>query len=132
VWPETFDLPIVEWKPGKDLTVEDPPNLVVPTGVDDQDGIPRTFDLEQNYPNPFNPETTIRYQVANTAEVKIQVYNVMGQLVKTLVDRKQAQGNYTIQWNGRNNRGQIVATGVYLLKMQAGDFTKVRKMAFIR
>jgi hypothetical protein len=132
VWPETFDLPIVEWKSGKNLIVEDPPNLVVPTGINDQDGIPHTFDLSQNYPNPFNPETTIRYQVANNAGVKIQVFNLMGQLVKTLVDQKQAAGNYTIQWNGQNERGQIVSTGVYLLKMQAGDFTKVKKMAFIR
>lgn len=131
VWPATFDLPIMEWK-SEDLTVEDPPNLVTPTAVGDNDGIPNVFDLAQNYPNPFNPETSIRYQVANPSDVKIQVYNLMGQLVNTLVDRRQAQGNYTITWNGRNDRGQVVATGVYLLKMQAGDFTKVRKMAFIR
>jgi hypothetical protein len=131
-WPSTFDLPVLDWKESN-LDVEDPPDLTGPTSVAGHDeGIPNSFALFQNYPNPFNPETTIRYEVANTSNVKIQVYNLVGQLVKTLVDQKQNAGNYTIKWNGDNNHGQIVSSGVYFLKMKAGDFTKVRKMAFIR
>lgn len=135
-WPSEFNLPTVDWlegPPSAPLTVEDPPDLTKPTSVaDNEGGVPLTFELEQNYPNPFNPQTTINYQVANDAHVKIEIYNLMGQLVKTLVDKKQARGSYSITWSGDNQTGAQVSSGVYFLKMRAGDFARVRKMALIR
>ncbi len=132
VWPAEYVFPVVTWKE-KDLDVEDPPDLDTPTGVlDDIAGGPETFQLAQNYPNPFNPETEIRYDVPKNAHVKIAVYNMMGQLVKTLVDRQHVRGQYKIKWNGLNDQGQSVASGVYFLKMTSGDFLQVRKMALVR
>lgn len=132
VWPSEFVLPVIEWKQ-EDLPFEQPPDLTTPTSVESRDqGIPRTFALEHNYPNPFNPETTIRYQVAQTANVQIKIYNLMGQVVKTLVDKKQNPGNYKVVWQGDNDQGHSVSSGVYFLKMKAGGFNQTRKMALIR
>ncbi|MDQ7066283.1 MAG: FlgD immunoglobulin-like domain containing protein [candidate division KSB1 bacterium] len=131
-WPSEYSFPTVVWKE-KDLDVEDPPDLFTPTGIaDERAGLPKSFRLEQNFPNPFNPETEIRYELPVASHVNISVYNLMGQLVKTLVDARQDQGVYSIKWNGQNEHGRTVATGVYLLKMRAGDFLQVRKMAFVR
>jgi hypothetical protein len=129
IWPGSYTFPTVVWKE-ENLPVESPPLL---TGVQERPaGIPEAFELAQNYPNPFNPETTIRYQLARTAQLQIAVYNVMGQLVKTLVDKKHSAGKYTIVWHGDNDQGKTVTTGVYFLKMKAGEFTRVRKMALLR
>ncbi|RMF68384.1 MAG: T9SS C-terminal target domain-containing protein [Calditrichaeota bacterium] len=131
-WPSEFNLPMLTWK-RNNLDVEQPPDLTKPTSVTNNGGdVPVTFALAQNYPNPFNPETTIQYKVAQTAKVQIKVYNLAGQLVKTLVDKKQSAGTYTVKWNGDNNNGRLVSTGIYFLKMKAGDFRQVRKMALVR
>ncbi|NIR47182.1 T9SS type A sorting domain-containing protein [candidate division KSB1 bacterium] len=131
-WPTEFSFPVIEWVEDN-LPVAEPPNLTEPTSVaGPDDGVVKTFALHQNYPNPFNPETTIRYQVATPTEVKIQVYNLVGQLVNTLVDKKLAAGDYSITWQGDDFRGQAVSSGIYFLKMKAGDFNKVRKMALVR
>ncbi|MFQ5706511.1 MAG: FlgD immunoglobulin-like domain containing protein [bacterium] len=131
-YPSSFDFPVLDWME-KNLTVEDPPDLTKPTAIETNgDEIPQSFALLQNYPNPFNPDTRIRYQVARTSAVKIQIYNLMGQLVKTLVDEKQSAGSFAVVWHGDNDQGQQVSSGVYFLKMKAGDFNGVRKMALVR
>jgi len=133
-WPTEFNLPQVDWlagAPDAPLTVETPPNLVTGIASGDDD-LPSSFALAQNYPNPFNPETTIQYRVAQASKVEIKVYNLMGQLVKTLVDKQQASGNYSIQWTGDNDAGRAVSSGVYFLKMKAGKFAEIRKMALVR
>ena len=108
-------------------------NIEGTTGVDDTEGvIPSTYGLEQNYPNPFNPETTIRYQLAGKSEVSLKVYNLLGQDVATLVNTTQEPGVYRVQWNGTNQLGQKVATGVYLFQLKAGDFIMTRKMVMMR
>ncbi|MDZ7371108.1 MAG: T9SS type A sorting domain-containing protein [candidate division KSB1 bacterium] len=94
--------------------------------------MPKTFALEQNYPNPFNPSTTIRYAVPNDADVKVQIYDVTGKLVMTLVDAKQTAGFYEVSWNGTNAEGVRVASGIYFCKMTAGSFTETRKMMFAK
>jgi hypothetical protein len=131
-WPATYEFPVVDWT-WRNLPFEPPPDLTKPTSVAEKDpGIPFSFALEQNYPNPFNPETTIHYQLARSIQVKIGIYNVMGQLVKTLVDENQNAGKHTVVWRGDNDQGKVVSTGIYFVKMQAGDFTQTHKMTLLR
>jgi len=93
---------------------------------------PASYELEQNYPNPFNPTTTINYILPKNTEVSLKIYNVLGQLVRTLVDTKQMAGNYSIRWDGADEYGRSVASGVYLYSLRAGEFVQVRKMLFVQ
>jgi len=95
-------------------------------------GVPTVYKLGQNYPNPFNPETSISFQVPKTSHIKIDVFNLLGQHIRTLVDEKKSPESYQIIWNGFDDQGQAVSSGVYLYKMQAGDFTAIKKMALVR
>jgi hypothetical protein len=88
--------------------------------------------LSQNFPNPFNPETTIQYSIAKNAHVKLHVFNVRGQLVRTLADERKPKNIYTVTWDGRNDAGIPVATGVYFYKLTAGDFTQTKKMILLK
>lgn len=104
-----------------------------PTAVDDNPASPGlTFELAPNYPNPFNPETTIRYQVARSVKVNITIYNVLGQKVRTLVDASRPAGAHRIVWNGKDERGLGLPTGMYFYKMKAGEFVQVRKMLLLQ
>ena len=94
--------------------------------------IPEKFQLFPNYPNPFNPETTIKYQLSKTAEVSLRIYNITGQLVKTLINEKQPAGYYIARWNGRNEKGYPVSGGLYISCLKAADFVQVRKMVLIK
>jgi methionine-rich copper-binding protein CopC len=93
---------------------------------------PKTFALEQNYPNPFNPTTTIRYQLPEQREVKLVVYNMLGQVVKTLVQTAQSAGTYIARWDGTNEDGISVAGGVYFYQLKAGDFVVSKKMILLK
>jgi len=105
----------------------------VPTGIDFLvNKIPTEFALEQNYPNPFNPVTTIEYSVAHLENVTIDVYNLLGGHVATLVDEDQAPGYYKIVWDGKDSKGRKVGSGVYLYRIQAGSFTKTCKMLLMK
>lgn len=84
-------------------------------------GVPGSFALSQNYPNPFNPETTIKYQLAESADVTLKVYNLLGQEVVSLVNDVQVAGNYTVSWDGKNSFGRPVASGIYIFRLEAGD-----------
>ena len=90
------------------------------------------FGLNQNYPNPFNPATTIRYTLAEATEVKLVIYNIIGQEVKVLVNSTQVEGVHGVQWDGRDTFGHIVATGMYLYRLHAGPNVAVRKMIFTK
>ncbi len=94
--------------------------------------IPTTFSLSQNYPNPFNPSTVINYAVPKVTSVNITVYNSLGQHVKTLVNEKQGVGNYRVDWNGTDNYGNSVSSGVYFYQIKAGDFVKTHKMMLMK
>ena len=132
-FPTNYPFPTVDWKKPGELTVEDPPDLTTPNAVADEGGaLPVEFALEQNYPNPFNPETTVKFSIAKTSDVKIHVYNSIGQLVKVLVNQKQNQGTYTVTWNGKDHFGHVVPTGIYFMKMVAGDFQAVKKMTLLK
>jgi len=88
--------------------------------------------LNSNYPNPFNPTTTISYALAKTGDVSLKIYNTKGQLVKTLVSEIQTSGKHTIVWNGLDNTGKPVASGMYLYRMNAGKYTSVKKMMLLK
>ena len=90
------------------------------------------FELYENYPNPFNPETEISYDLPNDSWVRLSVYNISGQKVKTLVDRFEAAGHKTVTWDGRNQEGDRVGSGVYFYRLEAGDFAATKKMVLIQ
>ncbi len=103
------------------------------TSVNDgAENSPNHFTLLQNYPNPFNPETTIQYQVAKRSEVKLIIFSLLGQHVATLVDEVQSMGVHSIQWNGKDDTGKAVASGVYLYRLQTEQFVQVKKLALLR
>jgi hypothetical protein len=89
-------------------------------------------ELRQNYPNPFNPRTTIEYSIKGNGYVSVKIYNVAGQLVKTLVNEIKNRGSYKVQWDGRNDSGDPVSTGVYFYKLVAKDFTQTRKLVVLK
>lgn len=90
------------------------------------------FELAQNYPNPFNPATTITYILDKPAAVDLAVYNLLGQKIATLVNRKQAVGKYNVRWDGINYSGKQVSAGVYIYRLKAGEFVQTRKMLFLK
>ncbi|MFC1563512.1 kelch repeat-containing protein [candidate division KSB1 bacterium] len=98
----------------------------------DISGLPDKFDLAQNYPNPFNPGTTIKYQLPERTPVLIVIYNILGQEVRTLVNEAKDTGFYSIKWDGRNNFGKYVGSGVYIYRIKAGKFILTRKMLLIK
>jgi len=93
---------------------------------------PQVYALFQNYPNPFNPWTTIRYQLPEVSRVRLRVFNILGQEIKTLVDGVQEPGFYRIHWDGRDDSGKKVPPGVYLYRLRAGEFKATRKMLILR
>ncbi len=94
--------------------------------------LPKNFHLRQNYPNPFNPSTTIEYQVSKQMNVKIDIYNSNGELIKELLDEEKNDGNYSVVWNGRDDKGNLVASGTYLYQIQTGDFVQEKKMILLK
>jgi hypothetical protein len=89
--------------------------------------------LAGNYPNPFNPVTTIRYGVERRSHVSLRIYDVAGRLVRVLVDEVQEPGlEYEARWQGRNDRGRPVASGIYFCRLMAGSFTETRKLVLLR
>ncbi len=93
---------------------------------------PKFTKLAQNFPNPFNPSTTIKFDLKEKGLVTLKVYNVAGQLVRTLVDGVRDAASYSIAWDGRNNIGSTVASGIYFYKMETKDFSQTRKMVLLR
>ena len=94
---------------------------------EEESAIPATYSLSQNYPNPFNPETAISYQLSAVSNVKLRVYDLLGRVVATIVDEMLPAGRYTVKWNAGR-----AASGVYLLRLSAGDFHATRKIVLMR
>jgi O-glycosyl hydrolase len=104
-----------------------------PTDVEDErPQVPEEFKLMQNYLNPFNPTTTIEFQLPQTSDVTIKIFNILGREVYTLTDRTFQSGRHSLLWNGLDNAGQQVSTGMYLYRIQAGNFVDVKKAVLIR
>ena len=93
---------------------------------------PKKYTLRQNYPNPFNPTTTIAFDLKEAGKVKLVVYNISGQKVRTLVADHKAAGRHTITWDAKDDAGQNLPSGVYLYKLEAADFTLTRSMVFMK
>ena len=103
------------------------------TGINDKGAaVISAFELFQNYPNPFNPTTKIDYQVPSTGKIQIQLYNVTGDLVRTLVNAEQPAGKYSIMWNGRDENNRQVATGVYIYRVVFGNAVLSKKMLLLK
>ncbi|MCK9426826.1 MAG: fibronectin type III domain-containing protein [Ignavibacteriaceae bacterium] len=102
------------------------------TAVEDQTVLPTAFALSQNYPNPFNPTTQISYALPQNSYVSIKVYDMLGREVKTLLNNEVLAGNHSVTWNGDDNNGMKVVSGVYLYKINAGDFVKTMKLILMK
>ena len=101
--------------------------LQVLVSVKESESIATSYKLYQNYPNPFNPKTIIEYQIPKTSNVKIEVYNILGEKIVELVNKEQAHGNYRITFDGSN-----LPSSLYLIKMTAGKYNKTIKSLLIK
>jgi hypothetical protein len=97
-----------------------------------KDGIPHKFILNAAYPNPFNPSTTISYGLPKNVHVKVSVYDIRGRLVTILQDSKQNAGHHRVVWNTQNGNGNSVSSGIYIYRIEAGEFSGVGKLIYLR
>jgi len=103
------------------------------TAVEEEADVPGVFSISKNFPNPFNPSTTINYDIADAGGyVSLVIYNMTGQKVRTLVNEVKAPGYYSIMWDGADDLGATVSSGIYLYKIVCGDFSKIEKMTFVK
>jgi hypothetical protein len=101
--------------------------------VDDETAeIPTEFALNQNYPNPFNPQTNVSFDLPKSQYVSLEIYNILGQQVKTLASGNFEAGRYAYTWNGTNSRGEDVPSGIYFYSLKTEEFSKTNKMMLIR
>ena len=107
-------------------------HMGVPLRVDAVQALPKVVALHQNYPNPFNPSTEIRFDIPTARDVQLRIYNQLGQTVRTLVDQRMKAGTHLMKWDGANEMGQSVASGVYFYNLEAGDFSQIRKMTLVK
>jgi len=120
------------WYKVEEVSTEGESKFFGPISVTGINPIPTEFALSQNYPNPFNPETTFGYQLPEECSVSIKVYTLLGQEVKNLVEEHRPGGHWTAEWNGTDNFGRKLPSGIYLLRMKAGSYTQIRKMTLTR
>ena len=109
------------------------PTAHAQTKVEAISGAAATYQLSQNYPNPFNPSTRLNFSIPQSEKVNISVYDITGNLIRVLVDHEYHQpGSYQVDWNGRDLEGKSVASGIYFVRLQAGQFTQTRKMSLVK
>jgi flagellar hook assembly protein FlgD len=102
------------------------------TGNDENSNLPVVTALNGNYPNPFNPETSIAFSLKEAGNVKIEIYNIKGQRINTLVNEVRNAGNYSLIWRGTDNNNSKVASGVYFYRMETPGFTDTKKMLLMK
>lgn len=100
--------------------------------IDDEKVLPQNFSLSQNYPNPFNPSTVIEFSVPYSSFVTLEVYNVLGQSVTTLVQNFYSVGNYWAEWSGQDKNGKSVPSGIYFYKLKTDDINITKKMVLLK
>jgi len=105
-----------------------------PTSISRQEAgdVPNGYALFNNYPNPFNPETSINFTVPKISRVTLAIYDILGRKIRTLVSAIKAAGSYNVTWNGKNNQGQPLASGLYFYNLQAGEFSSTKKMMLLK
>ena len=96
------------------------------------DSTPFSYGLQQNYPNPFNPSTTIHYILGKPGYTTLKVYNLVGKEIRTLVNAHQTAGEYSVAWDGKDNFGRRVASGVYVVTLESGSFKQARRMTLLK
>ena len=94
--------------------------------------LPSNYSLTGNYPNPFNPTTLIRYELSEESPVRLIIYNVTGQEIKLLIDEEQSAGYKSVTWDGRDNDGRAVATGIYFYRLNVRGFSQTKKMVLLK
>ena len=115
------------------IEVRDQKDWGVAVGINpDFNPVPLAYQLRQNFPNPFNPETRIYFEIPNMHDVKLDIYNILGQKVRTLINNSFDAGRHTVNWNGRNDAGIIVPSGIYIYRIQAGNFMRSKKMLMLK
>jgi hypothetical protein len=102
------------------------------TGINEGGSVPSKYSLQQNYPNPFNPVTVIKYSVPEAGNINLEIFDITGKLVRTLVSTFRLSGNYESVWNGRDDRGMNVPSGVYIYKLQTAKFSESKKMLLVK
>lgn len=102
------------------------------TDNENWDNLPKTYSLGQNYPNPFNGRTAIDFDLVRSANVQVEVYNILGQRVKVLISGHLEAGSYSTHWDGRNQDGLIMSSGIYFYKMASAEFNSVKKMLYLK
>lgn len=108
------------------------PGITTSTSPTQSPYVPEQIILHQNYPNPFNPVTNIRFTLPEAADVTLTVYDILGREVKTLVNERKAAGKHIVHWDGTDNSGQAVGSGVYYYRLTAGEYSSVKKMLLVR
>jgi hypothetical protein len=103
----------------------------VENSTDEMSVIPG-YSLSQNYPNPFNPTTHIEFNLVRTCQVKLEIYNILGNKVNTLVNERLEAGHKSIIWDGKDDQGKDVASGIYFYKLKAGDYAEAKKMILLK
>jgi hypothetical protein len=104
-----------------------------PVDVQEEENLrPHSFELFQNYPNPFNPTTSIKFSLLKSGHVILDIYNILGRRVLTLVNEELPAGYKLVTWDGKDNSGNEVASGVYFYKLKAGDFSETKKMILMK
>ena len=104
----------------------------IQVSVSDRLDIPTDIALKQNYPNPFNSRTEIAFSLASPGFVKFEIYDITGKLVSTLIDGRMKAGNHLVIWDGKDNRGENVASGIYLYKLSSKDRSLRQKMVLTK
>ena len=119
---------------GSELSTEIGPSILINPSLEFHsfDYLPNDTELYPAYPNPFNPITTLRYELPEDSFVDITVYDMLGNVVNNLVNANELSGYKSIQWDATNNQGEPVSAGVYLYKIQAGDFVDTKKMILLK
>jgi flagellar hook assembly protein FlgD len=102
------------------------------TGIAENATLPTTYGISPNYPNPFNPTTTIKYQLPHQSDIRLTIYNVLGQKVRTLLNEKMEAGYYSVDWDGRNDLGVQVGSGIYIYRFSADSYHRVQKMILMK
>jgi len=126
------DIEIKSLASDEEYTIETIWNIQVEAGSDAGEILPVITDLSQNFPNPFNPVTTINYSLVNAGRVKIDIFNIKGAKIRTLVDEYKNVGFYSTVWDGRDNSGKLVASGMYFYSMNTEEYHRIRKMVLLK
>jgi len=108
--------------------------IVSPTSVGDENsaGVPKNYILQQNFPNPFNSSTRISFYLPKKGKVNLEVYNILGQRIRILAEKEEEPGLKIISWEGKDDRGLSVPTGIYFYRLTAQDFVDTKKMVYLK